>query len=454
MTIGMSADGKQFRPRMDPEPNRPRQRVVVLDSDDAERARLGSVLGSVGFDVDLARSRSEAESLLKSGSDNFLVVRLEGLGPGDLGFLVERRELDPWLPIVALGSPELCDELGLAQTVTSALPCSVSDTVLEERIIADAACARARRHNVRLMRSVAESNDDGVVMLGHSPAFRAHVERLHEAVEEPLLLVCGEEGSGRATSARYLHAQSTRADRPFLELSARTNPDVLMASIASVEPGTLFLTELEELDAESELRLCALRREPQAPSLVFSTQSDLEALEQGPHAAFIAELRPVVLEVPPLRARREDIAVMATFLLDRQLDVAHEGFTLDALLVLQSYRWPGNISELDRVVRAALQLADGEAIGRRQLLGPKGPLSVATQRLADAEADEWGGPDERDVLPFEQEERHILARALQATDGNVTKAAQLLQIGRATLYRKIHQYDLQRARRARHANRS
>ena len=124
-----------------------------------ERAWVGS-LATAGLSLDLARSRSEAESLLKSGVNNCLVVRLEGLSPGDLGFLVERRELDPWLPIVAVGSKTMCEDLGLSNTVTACLESTADEPALRAHVEMLSACAEARRQNVRLMRSIAELRDD------------------------------------------------------------------------------------------------------------------------------------------------------------------------------------------------------------------------------------------------------------------------------------------------------
>ena len=105
-----------------------------------------------------------------------------------------------------------------------------------------------------------------------------------------------------------------------------------------------------------------------------------------------------------------------------------------ALSLLQLWHWPGNLAELQSVVRHAFALTGGKQVGRRHLVGPHGALPVSLQLFAQGLGDDvtsWIAGEETDILPFEVEERRILARALAASGGNVTQAAAALEIGRS-----------------------
>ncbi|MFM1872617.1 MAG: hypothetical protein RL398_2039, partial [Planctomycetota bacterium] len=117
-----------------------------------------------------------------------------------------------------------------------------------------------------------------------------------------------------------------------------------------------------------------------------------------------------------------------------------------AVNLLVSMNWPGNVAQLEAVVRRAAALAAGSVIDREHLLSQAQPVvtpsAAAPTSQASRETPEDGELTEASIRPFEEEEQELLSRALRATKGNVRRAAQLLGIGRATLYRKIQQYRL------------
>jgi DNA-binding NtrC family response regulator len=115
------------------------------------------------------------------------------------------------------------------------------------------------------------------------------------------------------------------------------------------------------------------------------------------------------------------------------------------MILLETHPWPGNIAQLQDTILRAQSLAGSESIDRQHLLGPTTGFDFEPEELAPpprAEVVEEGAVREEDILPLELEEKRLLARALKATKGNVRRAAQLLRIGRATLYRKIQIYKL------------
>jgi len=151
---------------------------------------------------------------------------------------------------------------------------------------------------------------------------------------------------------------------------------------------------------------------------------------------------PIVM--PTLRERTEDIAILARTLLDQcagQGKIRPVGFTAEALAQLEAQPWPGNVAQLENVIRRAYVCAGGGPIDTAQLAPAAAPGAAARPSVAPS-VDQGEVVTEDSIRPFEQEEQLLLTRALKATHGNVRRAAQLLGIGRATLYRKIQQYRL------------
>jgi DNA-binding NtrC family response regulator len=159
--------------------------------------------------------------------------------------------------------------------------------------------------------------------------------------------------------------------------------------------------------------------------------------------------------VPSLVERTEDIPILAQHFLAascRRSGLPDRGFSPTAMAMLETNPWPGNVTQLKNTVARAHSLADGNTIERAHLFAPTqqdGPAltagglaglvgGVAAQGAQQEDED----VTESDILPFQEEEKRLLSRALRATRGNVRRAAQLLAIGRATLYRKIQIYKL------------
>jgi two-component system response regulator AtoC len=151
--------------------------------------------------------------------------------------------------------------------------------------------------------------------------------------------------------------------------------------------------------------------------------------------------------VPGLHERVDDIPSLADAILDSGVPASgrnHQGFTPAARILLESMQWPGHVAQLEATIRRGQMLAGGAAIDRDHLIAEaaSGVANVAPQSVTGNAAAEEVVLTEAAIRPFEEEEQFLLGRALQATNGNVRRAAQLLGIGRATLYRKIQQYQL------------
>lgn len=278
------------------------------------------------------------------------------------------------------------------------------------------------------------------------------------------VLVRGESGAGKELVARAVHRSSARADRPMLSVNCAAIPPNLIESqlfghvkgaftgaesdhhgwFQQADSGTLFLDEVGELPLIAQAKLLRiLEGHPFLPvgatqescvdvRVIAATNRDLRHLvnEKKFREDLFYRLTVFEIEVPPLRQRNGDIELLVDHFLDRFRN--HHGrpeLTLDddARQKLLLYPWPGNVRQLRNVIDSAVVMAEGDVITSAQL------------GLQDA-----GGVEMPDSLRIDHWEAKLIREALNRTKGKVPEAAKLLGIGRATLYRKLDEYGIER----------
>lgn len=337
-------------------------------------------------------------------------------------------------------------------TRTSAVPViqrACLEGALDALLALSLAIATASRHCAEMQQLVGGIRT-GDAVVGHTPIMR----RLHGAIRraadcDVTVLLEGASGSGKSLVARVIHCKSKRAGKlPFTLLGASATADSLAKALEGSVASTLIVEDVERLPAAAQALLVRHMKErtsqSQSARLIATTAAHLpELVAKG---AFREDLyyrmHAFPLIVPSLRERTEDVQDLAKSLLESNTTGAARsacGFTPSALMLLESMSWPGNVAQLESVIRRAQVAAGGGFIDREHLVvAPMEPTAgVATPSNVAA-----GCESEDSIRPFEEEEKLLLGKALRATKGNVRRAAQLLSIGRATLYRKIQQYQL------------
>lgn len=320
---------------------------------------------------------------------------------------------------------------------------------------------------------VASSRSSGLDRLAtSSPAMQrlVHAARQLLQVSTPVLIT-GERGVGKEHLARTMHAESDRAEGPFVTIDCGALPSAWLESqlVGPATGGTVLLDEIGAMPLELQLTLLTvLERHQVVPvgasepvpvdvRILAATDRDLHrAVEQGTFRADLFDrLNVVRLEVPPLRERLEDVPELAGRALRELRNVNPErrvtGITADALQALCSHTWPGNVAELRSVVERAVLLGSGHEIQLDDLPHPirsrpdhglevpalvadlvrgrdwlNGPLSVARQAA------------------IEEVERAYLREALRATRGRIAKTADMAGIGTRSLYDKLKRYGLRK----------
>ncbi|MEQ1631052.1 MAG: sigma 54-interacting transcriptional regulator [Planctomycetota bacterium] len=317
------------------------------------------------------------------------------------------------------------------------------------------------RRTLRELQSIVTGVRDGSALVGRSPLMRRLQSTLSRAADgDTTVLIEGAPGVGKSMAARVVHCKSRRGNKPLVVHGGATlDADALQRAFAEAQSSTLLIEDVEQMPAPAQQSLVRFLKErasrpgsDNAHARIIATSS-AHLPELVARGAFREDLYyrlhsyPIV--VPSLRERTEDIAMLAESLL-HQISASSgqrpAGLTAAGRAMLESMSWPGNVAQLENVVRRAFLVAGGGPIDERHLTlpalanAPTASSTAANTRTTVEAADD--DLDEQSIRPFEEEEQRLLSRALRATRGNVRRAAQLLGIGRATLYRKIQQFKL------------
>lgn len=298
-----------------------------------------------------------------------------------------------------------------------------------------------------------EGLHSGSALVGNTPVMRRLQGTLSRAADcDVTTLIEGPVGSGKSLAARIIHCKSRRGGASIaVQDAAELTPDNLARAIDAARSTTLVIEDVDELPLASQAALVRHLKERNAkqpaPRIVVTTSAHLPEMvaKGGFREDLLYRLHAFPIVVPALRERLEDIPSLAAHIL--QASVQAQGatattFTPSALMLLESMAWPGNVTQLESTVQRARVSSGGGAIDREHLLPNVVASNVATGPSVTREESPAAELTEDSIRPFEEEEQNLLTRALRATKGNVRRAAQLLGIGRATLYRKIQQYRL------------
>ncbi|HEX6913319.1 MAG TPA: sigma-54 dependent transcriptional regulator [Longimicrobium sp.] len=446
--------------------------ILIIDDDPGVLAVLGKFFGRKGWEVFSAGSGEDGVRLFEAHRPDVVLLDLDlpGLSGRDiLDILVARGAA----VVMLTGHAEVETAVDAMQSgAETFLTKPVNFPHLEAAVERAAEKVELRRTNELLARSMADRGGEGTG-LGTSPMMRdlsRQVDLLAASADTSVLLL-GESGTGKSFIAQMLHARSSRARGPFVEINAAglsatfldselfghergafTDAREMKRGLFEVaDRGTLFLDEIGDLAPELQPKLLKVletrsfrrlggTREMQVDvRLVAATNKDLQAEVRAGRFRedLFYRLSVFPLEVPPLRDRsREDVLELAHRFL-RELGQRHRNSPTDlssrAAEVLAGYAWPGNVRELKNVLERALVLAAGSQRIEPEHLPPtlKAPGAPRAAR------------EEPSILPLEEVERRHIERTLFLLGGNRTSAAEKLGISRSTLHTKIQQYGLE-----------
>jgi two-component system response regulator AtoC len=455
-------------------------KVLVIDDEANLRKVLAALLRRDGYDVTVAEDGEMGIAEFQKNGADAVITDLVMPKVGGMEVLKAVNSTDPEVPVIIITAHGTVDsaveaiKLGAFDYVTKPF-----DQVELSNVLAKAVRTHeGARHNAR------GEPRGRPALVGESGAMQDVFRIIDKVADTPsTVLITGESGTGKELIATALHQGSSRRDKPFIRINCGAIPKDLMESelfgyergaftgavtskpgrFELADGGTLFLDEIAEIPVEMQVKLLRALQESEFERvggiktthvdvrLITATNRDLTVeIETGRFRKDLYyRLAVVPISLPPLRERPSDIPTLVRHFIDkynRRLNKRIEGMTDEALSLVQGYAWPGNIRELENLIERTLLFADGPRIDVADLPphlrapGMGTPLPGPGPLLPPA-AGETGLKDIVRQRAAELE-KDLIARALEETGGNVTRAAKLLQISRKSLQTKMKEFAL------------
>ena len=457
--------------------------VLVVDPDATRAATVAQALERAGQTPRRVPTADAALSLLQSELYDLVIAHPAGGADGALAPLLNDfavRSAD--LPVVVL--VERDDEAGASEALRAGATDVLTLPISAEEVafVASKALSAAATGAAKPPRAPSHAS----LLLGESEGMRKLRELIKRtAAGTATTLIRGETGTGKELVARAVHAQSPRKERPFVKIDCASLPDTLLESelfgyergaftgavarkvgrVELAERGTIFLDEIGEISTVLQAKLLRLLQDREFERLgsrttqridvrfVLATHRDLDAMvENGSfrHDLF-QRFNVVTLWIPPLRARRDDIELLAREFTRRfgaENDKRGIELTSDAVRVLRSQRWPGNVRQLENFIERLVVLADGNQITagdveREFVQKPEFQTQRTDSGLANTTEQDGGGAPQELAEAVRKAEKKALLAALKQAAGNRSVAARVLGVSRATLYNKLKELGIE-----------
>ena len=441
--------------------------ILIAEDERTARLSLAELFESRGYRVVQAADGADALSALHNNSVDAALLDIRMPAIDGLKVLERARQSGVKAPVIVMTAH------GDSGTVIDAMRLGAYDYIAKpvdfDQLLAQVGRAISRRKASCEAAPRDEAPDSAKpVIIGYSPAMQ-HVYKLigQVAATDVTVLVQGETGTGKELVVNAIHHNSVRSRGPLVKVNCAAIPESLLESelfghekgaftnalnrrigrFEQANGGTLFLDEIAELTAALQAKLLRAVQEKTierlgggAPiqvdlRLITATSRNLEqAVSDGDFREdLFYRLNVVVIDLPPLRQRRQDVPALVEHFLrrgDRRLSL-----TAAALNLLCDHHWPGNIRELENTVERAAVLAKG------------GVVDAADIQLKPAART---GPHWTDQIPIGDgwktniaaAEKAMIARSLRLTDGNKSRAAEILGIRRRLLYEKMREYSM------------
>lgn len=443
-------------------------KILIVDDEAPMRDACRQILERDGLEVHEATSGREALTAMDRCLFDLVILDLKMPKVGGLDVLrsMKRRHMDISV-VVVTGYPSVDSAVeAMKNGAIDFLAKPFASEALRVIVRKSLHYSRIEREHGLLRGQMSESGEPGE-MIGRTPQMKGIFDLIERvAPTDSTVLIIGESGTGKELVARALHRKSSRAGGPFITVDCATLVGTLFESelfghakgsftgatttthgrFAVANGGTIFFDEVGcvELSMQAKLLRVLEQREftrvgsNQTISVdvrvIAATNTDLvRAVEEGTFREdLFYRLLVVPVFLPPLRQRRDDIALLAQHFLERYRRTRRKEvrrISRKAMEVITAHSWPGNIRELSNAIERAVVLAEGSSIKPEHL------LHYGVARVPEAPA--LGG-----VLTLDEVERRQIEKVLRHSNGNKSHAAELLGIDRKTLWRKLQRYGI------------
>jgi two-component system, NtrC family, response regulator HydG len=452
--------------------------ILIVDDDSAHRVMLKKLLGGWGYQIAEADDGAVAVEEVRKRSFDLILMDIRMMKVSGIEALEQIKKINPAIPVIIMTA------YASVETAVSALKKGAYDYLTkpldfdELQIVITRATEHSllKKENEYLKERLGEKFDrQNIIGQGFA------MVRLLEIVEqvaptEATILITGESGTGKEMIANAIHANSNRANAPFVKINCAALTETLLESelfghekgsftgadrkregkFLQADGGSIFLDEVSEMSPAMQVKLLRVLQERE---LTRVGGSDVLKVDVRVIAASNKELKKeiqsgrfredlfyrlnvVALTVPPLRERKEDIPLLAQhflqgFAVKNSKNVT--SFTQKAVEKLTQYPWPGNVRELMNAIERAVVLSRNPYLGEGELtllMADDGDANGKDQSGAANPAANTSGN-----LPLEEVEKRSILKALDDCGGNKSEAARRLGITRKTLRKKLEKYE-------------
>ncbi len=464
--------------------------ILIVDDDDQLRQSFQKLLAEEGYDVRTAASGEAALEAVRQAVPDLVIMDVRMPGMSGLDAFQAMREIEPKLPVIIMTA------FGTTETAIEATKRGAFDYILKPFEIPEIlrqieqALEAGRFMRSRVEMDVKPESAVPDALIGRSEAMQQVYKAIGRvAPTDATVLIRGESGTGKELVARAIYHHSLRVHKPFLVINCVAIPETLLESelfgyekgaftgattrrvgkIEQANGGTVFLDESGDMPFNIQAKILRLLQEksierlggrepiPVDVRIIAATNRDLEASLAAGHFRedLYYRLKVVTIELPPLRERKGDAALLCDYFLARfasEMGLDNPGITPEARAMIESNPWPGNVRELANTLQKALIFSRGYPIRpediSKAVLGTSAH-GQANNESADKILRQWVRENlaagvRQDIFAFFMDRltRILISEALDLTRGNRSKAAKILGISRPTLHDKMEKCGL------------
>src|SRR3954465_6188942 len=449
--------------------------ILIIDDEAAIRESLETLLDLEGYSIESAENGEEGRARLDARPFDLVLLDFALPDMNGLEVLAEIRDRDPQLAVIMITA------YGTVENAVRAVQAGATNFIQKpwdnEKLLADVRAAVARRRaedeNVQLKRALKQRYNFEHIVGKSEPMLKIFDLVGQVAPSRSTVLIQGESGTGKELIAKAIHANSPRKDRPFVPVNTGSMPADLLEStlfghvkgaftsaIASkkglfevANGGTLFLDEIATMSLDTQAKILRVLQDRRFMHLggihevqvdvriIAATNVDLKKqVDEGKFREDLYyRLNVISVELPPLRARKEDVPPLVHHFLAKFAEENGKnvnGIAPEALRPLLDYGWPGNVRELENVIERAVVLAPRETVTSDLLPPPVLGRDLVGRILTDhADASLF------DII--EECERRVIGDMLEKCSWNQTDAAERFHIPLSTLNQKIKRLSIE-----------
>ncbi|MDP3398558.1 MAG: sigma-54 dependent transcriptional regulator [Bacteroidales bacterium] len=464
-------------------------KLLVIDDEQSVRYSFKKLLNTKEYSISEASNAEEAIIAFRKEPPHLVILDIEMPGRDGIQVLKELKQISPKTPVIIITAYGSGDRVikamkyGAYEYIEKPFDIPHFMKVIEEALNTVTLSIPEEPDSPEKKKQIAAKIGD--IIVGESTAIKEVFKLIGKvATSDASILITGESGTGKELVARAIHKYSNRADKPFIAINCAAIPEALLESelfgyekgsftgadrqktgkFEEAHQGTLFLDEIGDMSLSLQAKVLRVLQEGTFERLgsskiirvnarlVAATNRNLEndIISKLFREDLYYRLKVVTISLPPLRMRREDIPLLAKhFLLKYSKENGGNAITLhpDSIKRLCDYTWPGNIRELENVIKRAIILTKGSVIGP-ELLFEETELSAASNKPDSIRLNTYLNQEiiskEGEIfkLASEEFEKDLLKWALAKTGGNQLKAAKILGISRVMLHERIEKYGL------------